>query len=102
MSEERGLILSTAVRRKTELGRIGDLGETLPVTHGLDDGVVSVDTGIYTLNPSSIDLAGVTAHVGVMSLTEGHRFAATVTVNASAVLAVTLSVGDTHGSVIHE
>lgn len=80
MSKERGIILSTAVGRKTELGRIGDLGETLPVTHGLDDCVVSVDTGIDTLNPSSIYLAGVTAHVGVMSLTEWHRFAATVAV----------------------
>ena len=80
MSEERGIILSTTVGRKTELGRIGDLGETLPVAHGLDDGVVSVDTGIDTLNPSSIYLTGVTANVRVMSLTEGHRFAATVAV----------------------
>jgi hypothetical protein len=102
LSEERGIILSSAVGRKTELGRIGDLGETLPVTHGLDNGVVSVDTGIDAFNPTSIYLTGVTAHVGVMSLTEGHRFAATVAVCASAVLAVTLSVGDTHGSVIHE
>jgi hypothetical protein len=68
------------VGRKTELGRIGDLGKTLPVTHGLDDSVVSVDTGIDTLNPSSIDLAGVSTHIRVMSLTEGHRFAATVAV----------------------
>jgi hypothetical protein len=80
LSEERSIILSTAVGRKTELGRIGDLGETLPVTHGLDDSVVSVDTGIDTLNPSSIDLTGVSTHIGVMSLTEGHRFAATVAV----------------------
>ncbi len=91
-----------AVRGEAESGRVGDVGETLPVSHGLDHRVVSMDSGVDTLLPLAVDFAGIAADIGVMGLAERHRLRTAVTVGANTLRAVALAVGNAHSAVVHE
>ena len=91
-----------AVAWKAEVSGVGDLGESLPVAHSLDDVVVSVDLSVDTFLPSAVDTAVVTARIGVVGGGIGHGFGAAVAVRANAGLAITLSIGDTHGTIVHQ
>ena len=90
------------MRRQTEGDRVVDLRETLPSPHGLDHGVVPVDSGVHTFLPRAVDLASVSADVGVVRLAEGHGLGAGVALLSDAGLAVALAIGDAHSSVVHE
>jgi hypothetical protein len=90
------------VSGKSKCNGVAELGETHPVTHSLDDSVVSVDSGVNTLLPRAVLLAIVACGVRIKGLAVGHGFRAAVAVSASALGAVTLTVRDAHGTIVHE
>jgi hypothetical protein len=61
-----------------------------------------VYTSIHTFFPLTVDFAGIAAHIAFVCLAEWHWLAATVAIATNTVLTVTLTVGNSHGAVVHE
>ena len=53
---------------QSQIGRVADAGQTLPLSHSLDDAHISVHSGVDSLLPLSVNKACVAADVGVVSL----------------------------------
>jgi hypothetical protein len=53
---------------QSQIGRVTDAGQTLPLSHSLDDAHISVHSGVDSLLPLSVNKACVAADVGVVSL----------------------------------
>lgn len=76
--------------------------KSLPVSHGVDDVKVSVDSGVDTLLPLTVDKASVAASVRVESLRVFHRLAAAFALVTDALGAVGLAVRDSCSAIVHE
>ncbi len=53
---------------QSQIGWVADAGQTLPLSHSLDDAHISVHSGVDSLLPLSVNNACVAADVGVVSL----------------------------------
>ncbi len=90
------------MRWKAKSRRISDLWKSLPVSHCLNDVVVSVDSGIGIVNPSSVNFTSVSADGIIMSLLERNRFAAVAAMFTGALAAIGAAVGRTLSAIIGE
>lgn len=72
------------------------------MSHSVDNLAVSVDSGVHTFDPAAIGTTVVTAGVRVVGLAVLHGFVAAIALGADAVGAVTMSIRDAHGAVVHE
>ena len=95
-------MLLGAVLSETKHGWVLVLRKTHPASHGVDDGLVPVDSGVGSLNPV-VAISGIVAAGAVV---EGlgllHGLGAAAALVSDAVVAIRATVWETGGSVVHE
>ena len=87
---------------ETELDGVVMLGQTHPASHGIDDVLVTVHSGVGSLDPVAVLRAVITARVFLVGLLERHGFGAAVALVTFASGAVTESIWEALSSVVHE
>ena len=87
---------------EANLGWAWNSTETLPLTHGIDDWKVSVDSGVNSFFPSSVDQASIATSVSLEGFREWHGLVAACALGSNAFGAVRFSIGDAHRSVVHK
>lgn len=91
-----------AVGSESEHGWVALLRKSHPASHGVDDVLVSVHSGVDTLFPVATISGVVSAGVGVEGLAVLHGLAAAVTLVTSAVVAVGQTIWESSSSIVHE
>jgi hypothetical protein len=87
---------------ETQLSDIILLRKAHPLSHFIDDVLISVNSSEFTLDPVAIVSSVITTRISVVSLFVRHGLGARLALVTLAVGAVTLSIGESSGTIVHE